>query len=156
MAEDCVFCEIVSGSAPASRVYEDDRSVCFMTLRPTREGECVVIPKEHIDHFIDIPDDLTEHLARVVRVVGRAMYEEYSPLRVGLIVHGFGVPHAHFIVVPQHHEDDITSARFAEVGGGQVVFRPGRIAELPRGELDKHAERLRTRIAPSAGPEWVT
>lgn len=151
MAEGCVFCEIVGGSAPASRVYEDDRSLCFMTLRPTRTGECVVIPKEHIDHFIDIPDHLTEHLARVVRVVGRAVYEEYSPLRVGLIVHGFGVPHAHFIVVPQHDEDDITSGRFAEVDDGQIVFRPGRIAELPRLELDRHAERLRAQVASRSG-----
>ena len=58
--QGCVFCEIVAGRSPASIVHEDDSSLCLMTLRPTRLGECVVIPKNHIDHFIDIPEDLTD------------------------------------------------------------------------------------------------
>ena len=48
---DCVFCRIVAGGAPCSRVHEDDVSLGFMGIRPTRPGELMVIPKEHIDHF---------------------------------------------------------------------------------------------------------
>ena len=145
----CVFCEIVAGRSPASIVHDDDQSLCFMTLRPTRPGECLVIPKTHIDHFIDLPEDLTAHLANVTRRVARAVQQEYSPLRVGVVVHGFGVPHAHFIIVPQHHEDDITSGRFAVVEEGKVRFRHRIIAEQSREELEKEATRLRTRIASS-------
>jgi histidine triad (HIT) family protein len=151
MAQSCVFCEIIAGRSPVSIVHEDDRSLCFMTLRPTRPGECIVIPRDHIDHFVDIPKDLTTHLALVTQLIGRALQEELSPRRVGMIVHGFGVPHAHFILVPQHHEHDITSGRFAAVEGGEIVFRHRRLPELPREELDRHAERLRARIASHAG-----
>ena len=62
MSKQCKFCEIVSEHSPASVVYEDEKVMCFMTLRPTREGECVIIPKEHIDHFTDIPDELAAHI----------------------------------------------------------------------------------------------
>ena len=58
MADSCVFCEIVAGDSLASILHEDEFSLCFMTLRPTRPGECMVIPKDHIDHFIDIPAEL--------------------------------------------------------------------------------------------------
>lgn len=118
-----------------------------MTLRPTRPGECLVIPKEHIDHFIDIPSTLLAHLTEVTRRVGRALQAEFQPLRVGMVVHGFGVPHAHFVLVPQHDPYDITSARFAEVEEGEVIFRPHlTIPKAPRSELDAHADRIRARV----------
>lgn len=134
MADSCVFCEIVAGDSPASVVHEDECSLCFMTLRPTRPGECMVIPKDHIDHFIDIPVELLAHLIEVTRSVGRAIQDEFRPIRVGLVVHGFGVPHAHFILVPQHSASDITSGRY------------GLIPELSREQLDQCAERIRERM----------
>ena len=146
MAHSCVFCEIVAGDSPASIVHEDEFSLCFMTLRPTRPGECMVIPKDHIDHFIDIPAELLAHLAKVTASVGRVLQDELSPIRVGLVVHGFGVPHAHFILIPQHSANDITSARFAVVEDGEVAFRGGLIPELPREQLDQYAERIRERL----------
>lgn len=151
MVDTCVFCEIVSGRSPASVVHEDDLSLCLMTLRPTRPGECMVIPKDHIDHFIDIPEELLAHLTKVTRSVGRALQSEFAPLRVGMVVHGFGVPHAHFILVPQHDVYDITSGRFAVIEGGEVEFRHRLIPEVPREQLDQHASRLRVRLS-SSGP----
>lgn len=146
MAHSCVFCEVVAGDSPASVIHEDELSLCFMTLRPTRPGECMVIPKDHIDHFIDIPPELLAHLARVTGSVGRALQDEFTPIRVGLVVHGFGVPHAHFILVPQHDANDITSGRFAVVEDGEVAFRYRLIPELPREQLDQYAERIRERL----------
>ena len=146
MAHSCVFCEIVAGESPASVVHEDEFSLCFMTLRPTRPGECMVIPKDHIDHFIDMPAELLAHLIKVAVSVGRVLREEFAPIRVGLVVHGFGVPHAHLILVPQHGANDITSARFAVVEDGEVAFRHDLVPELPREQLDQYAERIRERL----------
>ena len=97
--DDCVFCRIVAGGEPCSRVHEDDVSLGFMGIRPVRPGELMVIPKEHIDHFCDLPDDLAAHILLVAQ---RAIRRTLRPRRVGLVVHGFGVPHAHLLVVPQH------------------------------------------------------
>jgi histidine triad (HIT) family protein len=95
----CVFCEIVTGRDPASVIYSDDLVLAFMTLQPSQPGECMVIPKLHIDHFTDIPDDLAMHMMVVGQRIGRKMMQVFSPKRVGLVVHGFGVPHAHLILI---------------------------------------------------------
>ncbi len=151
MKRDCVFCDIVEGRSPVSLVCEDSQALCFMTLRPTRLGECLVIPKVHIDHFVDVPTELLGHLIKVIRTVSGAIQAEFRPRRVGMVVHGFGVSHAHFILVPQHHPDDITSGRFAVVDDGEVLFRHDVIPERPRSELDSDAKRLRGALAGGMG-----
>jgi histidine triad (HIT) family protein len=108
---DCIFCEIVAGRATASVVYDDVRIMAFMTLHPTRPGEFVLVPKRHLDHFCDLEDDLSAHLCVVAQRLSRNLRERLAPKRVGWVVHGFGVPHAHLIVVPQHEESDIVSGR---------------------------------------------
>ncbi|MEM1003711.1 MAG: HIT family protein, partial [Bacteroidota bacterium] len=58
MIAACPFCEIVNGTGPVSLVYEDDLTMAFSPLHPMYPGACIVIPKEHIDHFTDLPDEL--------------------------------------------------------------------------------------------------
>lgn len=140
--KDCPFCEIVAGRGEASIIYADDRALAFMTLRPTRPGECLVVPRNHIDHFTDIPDELASHMMVIAQRIGRRMREELSPLRVGMIVHGFGVPHAHLILVPQHDQTDIVSGRHAYIENGKVQFGAGRVPASSRSDLDAMAKRL--------------
>ena len=146
MARDCSFCRIAAGEADASRVYEDDAVVAFLTLRPTRPGELLVIPRVHIDHFTDVPEPLAGHMLTWAHRLGRVLRRELEPRRVGLVVSGFGVPHAHIVVVPLEEEQDITSARFAWVDSGLVRFDASRIDQWPRPELDRMAARLRAAL----------
>ncbi len=141
-ANPCIFCEIVAGKAEASVIYQDDRVMAFMTLRPVRPGECTIIPKQHIDHFTDIRDDVAAHLMVIAQKIGRRMRSEYSPKRVGFVVHGFGVPHAHLIIVPQHDLTDIVSGRQAYLKDGQINFGIAHLPNPSREELDRHAQRL--------------
>ena len=114
-----------------------------MTLRPTRLGECLLIPREHIDHFTDIPDDLAADMMVIAQRIGRKMLSEFEGGRIGMVVHGFGVPHAHLIVFPQHDISDITSGRFAKIEDGKIVYDHKQIPMLDREVLDEHAGRLR-------------
>lgn len=141
----CVFCEIIKGNEPASVFYEDDDCIGFMGIRPIRTGECMIIPKEHIDHFTDIGDDLAAHIVMIAQRVGRKMLEvlEPAPKRIGYVVHGFGVAHAHFIIVPQHEEDDIISGRHLKLEEGKILADETVNPLAPRGELDKVASLLR-------------
>lgn len=139
----CVFCEIVAGRAPASVVFRDDRSMCFMGIRPSSPGECMVIPLSHIDHVTDLDEDLAAHLMRVAHRVGRRMREAFLPQRVGYVVHGYGVAHAHLLIVPQHGPHDITSGKFARVHAGEVVFSLDGVPVTPRETLDRQAQMLR-------------
>ena len=56
---DCLFCKIVAGDVPSTRVYEDERTVAFMDINPATRGHLLVIPREHAAdlHAID-PEDL--------------------------------------------------------------------------------------------------
>jgi histidine triad (HIT) family protein len=140
----CIFCEIVEGREPASVIYDDDRILAFMSLQPAQPGECLIIPKQHIDHFTDIPDDLASHIIVIGQRIGRKMMQAFSPKRVGMAVHGFGVPHAHLIIVPQHNTDDITSGRFARIVGEEIVFDLSEVKIASRNELNIHAQMLMT------------
>jgi histidine triad (HIT) family protein len=149
----CIFCEIVAGRERASVIYSDERVLALMTLHPSQPGECMVIPKQHIDHFTDLPDDLAAHLVVVAQKIGRKMRQGFSPKRVGMVVHGFGVPHAHLLLVAQHNPDDITSGRFARIVGEKVVYDLAGIRVPPREELDRHAALLSIAEEPNQSPQ---
>ncbi len=144
---NCIFCRIVAGEAESSKVYEDDRILAFMDIQPVRPGQVLVIPKEHIDHFSDIPDDLALGIYSLTHKLSRAMRNALAPQRVGLVVHGYGVSHAHMVIVPQHDENDITSGRMAEIKDGKVIFTVGNLPVVPREELDATAGRLRPHLS---------
>lgn len=139
----CVFCAIVRGETPASVVFEDERIVAFMDIRPVRPGQTLVIPRDHVDHFCDLPDDLASEVFMFGHRLSRAMRDALAPERVGMVVHGFGVRHAHLIVLPMEHPWDVTSARASYVEDGRAKFRPEEVDLAPRRELDEAAELLR-------------
>jgi len=138
----CVFCQIIARQSPASFVYEDDVIAAFMTLQPTAPGECLIIPKAHVDHFIDLPDDVAQRIILVAQKLGRRMRDTFPLERVGYLVHGYGVAHAHFIVVPQQGPDHLTSDRFARIVDGQIVFDISRVPVADRSTLDENARKL--------------
>jgi histidine triad (HIT) family protein len=143
----CIFCEIVAERAPASFVYRDALVSAFMTLQPTAPGECLVIPNAHVDHFTDVPEPVAAHIMTVAQRIGRRMRTAFSLQRVGYLVHGYGVAHAHFIIVPQQGPHHLTSDRFAHIVDGQVMFDLSRVPTADRQTLDAHA-----RLLAQAGP----
>jgi histidine triad (HIT) family protein len=138
----CVFCDVVERKEPGSFVYEDDEAAAFTTVRATRAGETVVIPKAHIDHFTDLPDPLAAHIMVVAQHIGRKIMTVLAPRRVGYVVHGFGVAHAHLIIVPLHDPTDITSARHATLRNGEIAFGLTGVEEWPRDALDEVARSI--------------
>ncbi len=140
---ECVFCGIVSGREPASKIIEDDRIVAFMILRPVNPGECLIIPKDHVDHFCDLADEISCHIMKHAQRLSRVIRERFNPKRVGLIVHGFGVPHAHLILVPLEEPGDITSQKHVRVEDGKIRIGLDHIPPTPRVELDRVATILR-------------
>jgi len=139
----CVFCEIVAGHEPASTIFEDQSVMAMMALHPTSPGECLVIPKSHVDHFTDVDHTTAQRMIVVAQRIGQRMRKVFEPQRVGMVVHGFGVPHAHLCVVPLHHPDDITSGRYAHIEDGKIVFKMRSIPEVERAILDEHARLLK-------------
>lgn len=138
----CIFCSIIQDEAPASVVFEDEQIVAFMDIRAVRPGQTLVIPRKHVDHFSDLPEDLASHIFLFGHRLAGAMRGTLKPNRVGMVIHGFGVHHAHLIVLPMDHPTDITSARHSYLEDGEVKFGPEVVEEVPREELDDMAELL--------------
>ena len=68
----CVFCEIVAGTAPAIRIYEDDDFLGILDIRPFTRGHTLVIPKEHSVDLTDTPPATLAGMAAVGQRIARA------------------------------------------------------------------------------------
>jgi len=138
----CIFCEIVAGRAPASFIHRDEQISAFMSLQPTAAGEWLVVPNSHVDHFTDVPDAIAAQIMTLAQHIGRRLREVFPLERVGSVVHGYGVPHAHLIIVPQQGPHHLTSERFARIVEGEIVFDLSRVPIADRQSLDAHAHLL--------------
>jgi histidine triad (HIT) family protein len=95
-----LFTKIIEGEIPGTFVWRDDLCVAFMTIAPLRPGHTLVVPIEEIDHWIDLPDELRNHLFAVSGMIATAIQDAFQPTRVGLMIAGLEVPHAHIHLVP--------------------------------------------------------
>jgi histidine triad (HIT) family protein len=95
-----VFTRIIAGELPARFVWKDELCVVFLSNRPLRPGHALVVPREEIDHWIDLDTSLLAHLTTVAQSIGAAQMAGFMPARIGLMLAGLEVPHVHFHVVP--------------------------------------------------------
>ncbi|HVH62305.1 MAG TPA: HIT family protein [Candidatus Dormibacteraeota bacterium] len=95
-----IFTQIIEGRLPARFVWKDDDCVVFLSNRPLRPGHCLVVPRQEIDHWIDLDPGLLCHLAETAQAVGHAQMAGFNPERIGVMLAGLEVPHCHFHVVP--------------------------------------------------------
>ena len=102
-----IFTRIIDGELPGRFVHRDDRCVAFLSIAPIRPGHTLVVPIAEVDHWVDLDPDLVGHLMRVAHRVGRAQMAAFSPARIGLIIAGMEVPHAHIHLVPIDRESDL-------------------------------------------------
>lgn len=95
-----IFTQIIEGKLPARFVWKDDVCVVFLSNRPLRPGHSLVVPRQEVDHWIDLDPDMLTHLVETAQVVGRAQMTGFRPERIGMMLAGLEVPHCHFHVVP--------------------------------------------------------
>ena len=107
-----VFTRIINGELPGTFVWKDDRAVAFLSINPLNQGHTLVVPREEVDHWIDLDPDLSRHLMDVAHSIGKALHRGFRPRRVGLMIAGFEVPHTHVHVVPINgmHDMDFDNA----------------------------------------------
>lgn len=95
-----VFTKIIEGEFPGTFVWRDERCVAFMSINPMAPGHVLVVPIDEIDHWVDAPPELVEHLFSVTHTIGRAQQVVFECDRVGVIIAGYEVPHTHVHVIP--------------------------------------------------------
>lgn len=90
-----VFTKIRQGDIPGRMIYEDEKAFVILTHEPINPGHLLVIPIEEVDHLWDVDDETYQHLLKVAKKFANKMRQNYDYKRVGMLVEGFGVPHAH-------------------------------------------------------------
>lgn len=141
---NCIFCKIVSGLEVSSKLYEDNEILAIMNINPVNSGEFLIIPKIHIDHFIDLPDKLAAHILIVAQKLSKNLMKKLKPLRVGYVVHGFGVSHAHLNIVPLYDSGDIVSKKQLKIENNKIIDDINLLPKPSRVELDRIANLIRT------------
>ncbi len=108
-----IFTRIIEGTIPGTFVWRDDLCVAIMSINPLAPGHVLVVPIEEIDHWIDCSPSLNAHLFEVAHTIARAQRAAFDCERIGLIVAGFEVPHAHIHVIPTRDMGDLNFANAA-------------------------------------------
>ena len=106
-----IFTKIINGEIPGRFVYRDDRCVAFLTIAPLKPGHTLVVPIQEVDHWLDLPEDLAEHLFAVAQRVGRAIQQAFQPEKVGLVIAGLEVRHTHLHLTPIWAINDLDFSR---------------------------------------------
>lgn len=134
-----LFTKIIRGELPGRFVWRDDRAVAFLTISPLRPGHTLVVPIQEIDHWLDLPPELTQHLTAVAQKIGQAIQTSFRPEKVGLMIAGLEVRHVHLHLVPIKSLGDLDFAK-ADANASPEA-------------LDAAAEKLRAALRQAGHPE---
>ena len=106
-----VFTRILRGELPGRFVWQDEHCAAFLSIEPLRPGHVLLVPREEIDHWIDVPDALHAHLAAIAKRLGHALQKAFAPQKVGVMIAGLEVRHVHWHLIPIHDLGDLNFAR---------------------------------------------
>ena len=127
-----IFTRIIDGEIPGTFVWRDEQCVGFMSINPIAGGHVLVVPIAEIDHWLEAPAGLRAHLFEVSGHIADAQQAAFLPVRVGLMIAGFEVPHTHIHVIPMMSMADISFANAA--------------ASVDRDDLEAAAEAIRDQL----------
>jgi histidine triad (HIT) family protein len=127
---DCLFCKIVAGELPSTRVHEDDRVIAIMDVFPATRGHVLVIPRAHAADVHEVSEeDLAAAAAIAKRLAGRAMgglgADGVTIMQSNGAAAWQTVFHYHVHVIPRYQNDPLV-----------LPWRPGEAPADPGGLTD--------------------
>lgn len=95
-----VFSKIFAGEIPCFEVYRSQNVLVFMDIKPLTQGHCLVIPKNEVDHYHHLPQEIAVEVHKTALKVAKALQQVTGAERIGWVVAGFEVAHAHVHLIP--------------------------------------------------------
>lgn len=124
-----IFSRIAKGELPCYRIAENDQFLAFLDIRPVSPGHTLVIPKVEVDHFFDLDEDELSQILVFAKPITRAIQQVTGAARVGAIVAGFDVPHAHLHLIPVNTMIELDFSRAKSVADEQLSSMADKIRE---------------------------
>ena len=108
--DDCIFCKIIKGQIPSSKIYEDDYSLAFLDIEPFTKGHSIVVPKNHYVNLLDFPEDEMKNYFSALKKVTTKIKVNLEADGVNIMQNNFKaagqvVNHLHFHVIPRWKND---------------------------------------------------
>ena len=128
-----IFSRIIRGEIPGTFVYTDEACVAFMSINPLADGHVLVVPKDEVDHWVDLSPYLSSHLFEVSHKISRALQIAFPCERIGLIIAGYEVNHCHIHLIPT---SDMSQLNFANAA-----------SSVERETLETNASKIKEALA---------
>ena len=109
---ECIFCAIVEGKIPSSKVYEDEHVFAFMDIAPANPGHLLIIPKQHYRNIFDMPAEVGSKIMEAAVPLAAAIRKALNPDGLNLFqsneAAGFQtVFHFHLHLIPRWEGDPL-------------------------------------------------
>ena len=108
---DCIFCKIIAGELPTSKIYEDESLFAFLNINPVHKGHALLIPKKHVSTIFDADDALLEHLAVTLKKLAGSIMKTVGAQGCTISSNngaGQQIPHLHWHLIPRFTDDNLT------------------------------------------------
>jgi histidine triad (HIT) family protein len=110
--EDCIFCKIIAGKIPCTKIYENHKAIAFLDINPINKGHTLVVPKDHHETILDTPDETLAETMKLVKKVAKAVKEGTGADGVNVGQNNFKaagqlVMHLHYHVIPRFDDDGL-------------------------------------------------
>ena len=145
---DCIFCKIISGEIKTPGIYwEDEKFMAFLSTWPNMEGVTVLIPKEHYgSDVLAMPNVMLQSMILAAKTVSKKLAKYFENVgRIGLVMEGTGIDHAHIKLYPMHGTGHMKRGEWKQyLSDNDTYFEtyPGYISsnDGPKGDEEKIRE----------------
>ena len=114
-----IFSKIIARKIPAEIVYENEHIIAFLDISPVQKGHTLVVPKEPIRWFTDLPTDLLLPLFGASQHIARALKKATDADLIQLSIVGDEVPHVHIHLIPRFKSDNLSNWPTKEYAEGE-------------------------------------
>lgn len=133
---ECIFCKIVAGTIPCTKLYEDEKCICFLDIAPASKGHALVVLKAHKVSLVDMEEESAVSMIKVARHIALGILKGTESQGFNLLMNNYKVagqlvPHAHIHIVPRKENDGITIDQWS----------PQKYADL---EADQLSEKIKS------------
>ena len=118
---DCLFCRIINGKIPSTKIWEDEHFFAFLDIKPINPGHTLLIPKTHINNVFELDETLYIGLFKTAKKLSIPIQKAMNSKRVGIAVEGFLVPHAHIHIVPLHKGGELNLERARHASSEELL-----------------------------------
>ncbi|MDG2176486.1 MAG: HIT family protein [Gammaproteobacteria bacterium] len=125
-----IFTKIINREIPGHFVWEDDLCFSIMTIQPIKQGHLMVIPKEEVDHWDDVPETTATHLMAVSQKIAKAIKAVIPCKRIGVSIVGIEVPHTHIHLMPMDTTADMDFKNSQEMSHDLLADTAASIREI--------------------------